>query len=126
MRAGGIEVSAGRGEIGRLAFTNGMNVERVLTKGHVSDGKTDQEASLRLGERRYADIFALRVLERRFGSGRILGGSALQQCGPMQNNRAQHRYAIDEFHDLISSKPPQDVSSEPYDLTRGRITYRFR
>jgi hypothetical protein len=102
MRVGRIEVPAGRREIGRFAFSDRMNVEGVLTAGHASDGKTDQDACLRLSEGRYADILALRVLERSFGSRGIFRGS-----GPEQDNGAESGYATDEFHDLISLKPSQ-------------------
>jgi hypothetical protein len=88
MRAGWIEVPAGRGEIGWLTFPDGMNMEGVLTAGHASDGKTDQDACRRLSKGRYADILALCVLERSLGSRGIFRGSALQECGPEQGNGA--------------------------------------
>jgi len=107
MRVGWIEVPAGRGEIGQLAFPDGMNVEGVLTVGHASDGKTDQDACRRLSKGRYADILAPCILERSLGSRGIFRGSALQQCGPEQGNGAESRYATNEFLDLISLKPSQ-------------------
>jgi hypothetical protein len=107
MRVGWIKVPTGRGEIGRLAFPDGMNVKGVLAAGHASDGKTDQDACRRLSKGRYADILALCVLERSLGSRGIFRGSALQECGPEQGNGAEGGYATDEFHDLISLKPSQ-------------------
>jgi len=89
MHVGWIEVPAGRGEIGWLAFPDGMNVEGVFTAGHASEGKTDQDACRRLSKGRYADILALCVLERSLGSRGIFRGSALQECGPEQGNGAE-------------------------------------
>jgi hypothetical protein len=78
MRVGWIKVPTGRGEIGRLAFPDGMNVEGVLAAGHASDGKMDQDACRRLSKGRYADILALCVLELSFGSRGVFRGSASQ------------------------------------------------
>ena len=69
----------------------------MLTAGHASDGRTDQDACRRLSKGRYADILALCVLERSPGSRDIFRGSALQQCGHEQGNGAESRTQLMSF-----------------------------